>query len=338
MVDLVARVGASLPMAVVAVQPDLATAAWLGVAAGALVIAAAGRWPRRPLCVALGAVGAAVWWPALAPGPGRLELHLLDVGQGDAVALRTPRGRWILVDAGGAWTGGDAARSVVLPYLRRRGGSVALLATTHPHADHIGGATRLIRTADVATVWDGGYVSPSPMYREMLAAARQERTPWRRVAAGDSTSIDGVSLLVLAPDSAWLAGLSDPNEGSLILRVAFGEASFLLTGDAESGEEGWLLEHQRDRLRADVLKVGHHGSATSSTADFIAAVRPRVALVSVGAGNTYGHPSEDVLRRMEAEGAHLLRTDDEGTIVVSTNGVTIDVRANGATWRYSAGR
>ncbi len=335
-IDLVARAGAAVPMGVVAVQPSLPTTILLAISATALVVAAAGRWPRRPLLVALGALAAACWWPAIMHGNGRLELHMLDVGQGDAIALRTPLGRWVIVDAGGAWNGGDAAKSVVLPYLRQRGGEIVLLATSHPHADHIGGAPRLLRSEHVGAVWDGGYVAPSTFYHDVLDAARSEHTPWRHVSVGDSVSIDGVSFVVLAPDSTWMQSLRDPNAASLILRVSFGSAAFLLTGDAEAGEEEWVLQHQRERLDADVLKVGHHGSATSSTEPFLEAVHPRVALVSVGASNTYGHPSADVLRRIEAQGAHVLRTDDEGTIVVSTDGVTLLVKANGAKWQYSA--
>ncbi|MEO7965761.1 MAG: ComEC/Rec2 family competence protein, partial [Gemmatimonadaceae bacterium] len=242
------------------------------------------------------------------------------------------------VDAGGAWNGGDAAKSVVLPYLRKRGGEIVLLATSHPHADHIGGAPRVIRSVHVDAVWDGGYVAPSSFYRDMLAAASESHTPWRHVSVGDSVTIDGVSFVVLAPDATWMQTLHDPNAASLVLRVSFGRASILLTGDAEAAEEDWLLKNESDRLRSDVLKVGHHGSSTSSTPPFIDAVHPRLALVSVGTGNTYGHPSNDVLRRFEAHGAHVLRTDDEGTIVVSTDGGTLTVRANGEKWHYSLAR
>lgn len=337
-IDLVARAGAAVPMGVVAVQPSLPTTILLAASAAALVVAAAGRWPRRPLLFALGALAAACWWPTFVGGNGRLELHMLDVGQGDAIALRTPRGRWVLVDAGGVGRSGDAAKSVVLPYLRQRGGDIVLLATSHPHADHIGGAPRVLRSEHVGGVWDGGYVAPSTFYRDVLDAARSQHTPWHHVSVGDSVSLDGVSFVVLAPDTTWMQSLRDPNAASLILRVSFGNASFLLTGDAEAGEEEWLMQHQRERLKADVLKVGHHGSSTSSTEPFIAAVHPRVALVSVGAGNSYGHPSVEVLRRFEAQGAHVLRTDDEGTIVVSTDGVKLTVRANGEQWEYSTAR
>jgi competence protein ComEC len=270
LVDLVARFGAAVPMGVVTVQPSLPTTLCLAVSAVALVIAAAGRWPRRPLSVALGAGALACWWPQLLPGSGRLELHMLDVGQGDAIALRTPRGRWVLVDAGGVWGGGDAARRVVLPYLRRRGGDVVLLATTHPHADHIGGAPRVIRSVRVDAVWDGGYVAPSSNYRDVLTAAQESRTPWRRVSVGDSVNIDGVSFVVLAPETSWIETLRDPNAASLVLRVSFGRASFLLTGDggmvarAPGRPAACRRSQGRTPRKRHQLDAGIHRSRTSS--------------------------------------------------------------------------
>lgn len=333
-IDLVARAGAALPLAAVRAEPDLATAAWLAVAAAAGMVALVGRWWRRPLVVSLGALALATWWPVMRPGPGRLELHVLDVGQGDALAIRSPRGRWFLVDAGGAWRSGDAGARTVWPYLRRLGGDVVYLAVTHPHLDHVGGAATLVERAGVDTVWDGAYVQPGEAYRALLEGARQRA--WRHVAAGDSASLDGVAIRVLAPDSAWMAGLDDPNAASVVLAVDFGRARFLLTGDAEALEEGWLVSRHGGALRADVLKVGHHGSAASSTASFLDAVRPRVAVVSVGAGNRYGHPAPGVLQAFDARGTHLLRTDDDGTIVIATDGAWIDVRADAGRWRYRA--
>lgn len=333
LIDLVAHAGAALPLAVLRADPDAVTAALLGVAAVAGVVAAVGHWWRRPAALSLGALALAAWWPTLRPGPGRLEVHVLDVGQGDAVAVRTPRGRWLLVDAGGGWRGGDAAASIVWPYLRRIGGDVVHLVMSHPHLDHIGGVPTLLERAAPDTLWDGGYVSGSTAYREALRAARAHRRAWRRIAAGDSLAFDGVTVAVLAPDPDWLQRVDDPNEGSVVLRLTYGAVRVLLTGDAEAGEEAWLLARHGDALRADVLKVAHHGSATSSTAPFLDAVRPRVALVSVGADNSYGHPSPEVLQAFDARGAHLLRTDDDGTIVFTTDGVDLEVRANGERWR-----
>ena len=336
LIDLVARVGGALPWAVLRFEPDAPTAALLALAASCGIVALVATWWRRPAMASLGALALAAWWPALRPGPGRLELHMIDVGQGDAVAIRSPRGRWMLVDAGGGWKGGDAGASIVWPYLRRFGGPVTYLSMSHPHLDHIGGVATLVDRAGPDTVWDGAYVSGSTIYRDVLQAVRTSRSAWRRVAAGDRAELDGVEVRVLAPDSAWMAGLTDPNEASVVLRLSYGAVRLLLMGDAEAGEEGWLLARYGDSLRADVLKVGHHGSSTSSTAPFLDAVRPDVALVSVGAGNSYHHPSQEVLQALDERGVHLLRTDDDGTIVVSTDGHDLEVRANGLRWRRGA--
>jgi competence protein ComEC len=144
--------------------------------------------------------------------------------------------------------------------------------------------------------------------------------------------IDGVTLEMLAPDSGFAARLDDPNAASTVVRARFGTVRVLLVGDAERDEESWLLAHDASRLAAEVLKVGHHGSRTSSTAAFLDAVRPRIALVSVGAGNGYGHPSAETLERLAERGAYILRTDQVGTAVVRTDGRRIVLDVEGGTW------
>jgi competence protein ComEC len=139
-------------------------------------------------------------------------------------------------------------------------------------------------------------------------------------------------LRFLGPDSTWTAGLSDPNLASTIVLARVGHVRMLLVGDAEQPEEDWLLARYGDSLHADVLKVGHHGSSTSSSGPFLDAVRPRIALVSVGLGNMYGHPSAAVMETLAARGAQVLRTDRLGTIVVSTDGQRLLVDANGEKW------
>ena len=334
--DGIATASAAVPGASCAVAPSLAVAALAALASVALLVAGWVRFPGRSLRVAAGAVALMPWVPAHAPtlaGRPALELHLLDVGQGDAVALRTPRGRWILVDAGGRWRGGDAGRRTVIPALRRHGGAVALLVLTHPHADHIGGAATVIRALRPAAVRDAGFVLGQTGYREVLEAARAAEVPWRRVRPGERMDVDGVEVAFLAPDSAWAAVQRDPNTASAVVRVRFGAVRILLTGDAEAAEEDWLLAHGGPAaLRADVLKVGHHGSRTSTSAPFLAAVRPRVALVSVGAGNRYGHPTPAVMAALAAAGASVLRTDQLGGIVLRTDGRRLEAEAAGVRW------
>jgi competence protein ComEC len=150
--------------------------------------------------------------------------------------------------------------------------------------------------------------------------------------------VPGASIRLLAPDSAWAMELGDPNEASVVARIDAGCWRALMTGDAESGEEEWLLRHYgTTQLTADVLKVGHHGSETSSTPPFLDVVRPRVALVSVGEGNTYGHPSSDVIKALETRQAQVLRTDRDGSVVVRFERDRLTIEANGERWRYSRG-
>lgn len=322
-----------LPGATLPVTPTLFGAACAGIAAAALLIQATAPARRRGRAVVVGTAalaGATGAW-AQPAGSGRLELHMLDVGQGDALALRTPHGQWILFDAGPASRGVDAGAHVVVPYVRRFGGSVAALILSHPHADHVGGAPSVIRRLRPRLVWDGGYALGSTTYADVLTATRDAGATWRRVHPDDALVIDGVRLHVLAPDSTWTAGLDDPNLSSVVVRVEFGTVRFLLTGDAEAPEEDWLVRRAAAGvpdadLVADVLKVAHHGSATSSTTAFITAVHPRLALVSVGAANMYGHPSPSVVERFRAAGADVRRTDADGTLVVSTNGQDLTVR------------
>jgi competence protein ComEC len=156
------------------------------------------------------------------------------------------------------------------------------------------------------------------------------------VRPGDSLAVDDAVLTFLAPDSAWTAGLTDPNEASTVVVVRVGTVRFLLTGDAERGEEAWLVERSAADLRADVLKVAHHGSSTSSTQPFLDAVRPRLAVISVGAANLYGHPDVTTLRALASVGAQVLRTDKVGSIVVRTDGRRLVVDAGGDSWEVSA--
>src|SRR5437016_2690178 len=233
--------------------------------------------------------------PILIRGDGRLRVTVLDVGQGDAIVVETPDGRAIVVDAGagGPWRL-DAGERAVAPFLWNRG-VLALHATltTHADIDHAGGMAALHRLFAVAERWDD---------------------------AAPPRSVGGALLTPIAPDVPG----GRRNDRAVMLRVELGLASVLLASDVEAAGERALLEAGVP-LGATVLKVGHHGAATSSTAPFLAAVRPTVAIVSVGARNPYGHPDAGALARLAAVGARVYRTDRDGAVLVATDGRTLTV-------------
>lgn len=330
--DAIASGAAALPGASVPVLPDATTSALACAAAVALVVACVSRFPARALLLAGACAALIAWRPLIPRDAGVAEVHVIDVGQGDAIAVRSRRGRWVLFDAGRDWQGGDEGKRDVIPYIASRGGELVAFVLSHPHADHVGGAASTIRALTPRWYIDPGYAGSSGPYRESLLAARATGTHWRREHPGDSLVVDDVTVTFLGPDSVWADTLRDPNLASTIARVRVGTVTMLLTGDAEAPEERWLLERYPDLLHADVLKVAHHGSSTSSTPAFLEAVRPRLAVMSVGAGNMYGHPSRDVLRALAAHGAVTLRTDVHGTIVLRTDGRGLEVEAGGDRW------
>jgi competence protein ComEC len=333
--DWIAWSAASIPGAAMTVTTTVVTAVLAACAALALVVACVSRNPSRPAIAAVGSLALMVTVPAIPLSrTSGVELHVLDVGQGDAVLLRTDAGKWVLFDAGPAWNGSDAGRRVVIPYVLRRGGSLESFVLSHPHNDHVGGAASVLRAMHPRTYWDAAFAGGAEAYIAVLGVARSEGIDWHRVHPGDSIQIDGVTVSFLAPDSVWTVGLKDPNLASTIALVRYGMVRFLLVGDAERAEEDWLLAHHA-QLHADVLKVGHHGSSTSSSDEFLAAVHPALAVISVGAGNKYGHPSGDVIRALGVVGAEVLRTDEAGTVVVRSDGVRIEIEAKGEKWELA---
>jgi competence protein ComEC len=251
----------------------------------------------------------------------------LSVGQGDAIAIRTPRDRWILIDAGPAGNGFDAGRDVVVPFLRRRGvRSLEAFFLSHGDMDHVGGAPAVLAALDVRRVIEPGQPLGQAGYRAFLAAVAAAGVPWTAGRPGDTLRMDGVELAVLHPSAAWLATELAANENSLIVHLRYRDFDLLLTGDAGLPAEAVL----DDLGRYEVLKVGHHGSAGSTGPAFLARVAPRVAVIPVGRGNRYGHPAPDVLARLRAAGSVVARTDQDGTVTLTTDGQYFAV-ASGAT-------
>jgi competence protein ComEC len=266
---------------------------------------------------------------------GLLEIVVLDVGQGDAIVIRTPKGRWILVDAGPAGLGQDAGAEVVLPFLKRRGvRRLDRVYFTHPDLDHTGGGVSVLGAMDVGLVSDPGLPAGKRSYLELLETAQGRGVPWERAVPGTTWSVDGVTLRVLAPLRPELTGGTggndtDANAASVVLALDYGRFRMLLPGDAPDDVEEALL-----RLGVlgdvDVLKVGHHGSTTSTSWALLERIRPELALISVGRRNRYGHPAPSVLARLDRIGARIERTDQSGTLRV--------LARDDGRWTVDAGR
>ncbi|HEX2092589.1 MAG TPA: ComEC/Rec2 family competence protein [Longimicrobiaceae bacterium] len=296
---------------------------WLWLAVGVVVLVAldAGARLRSAVrwTVAVGSACAAfLVLPAVAaPGAGGLEIHFLDLGQGDAVAIRTPADRWLLVDAGPREERYDAGERRVLPFLRsHRVRRLEALVLTHPHADHIGGAPAVLRGVEVGRVIEPGLPFGTPLYLETLRTAEVRGAAWAAARQGRTLSLDGVTLEFLWPEEGALESVSDANTVSAVIHLRYGSFAALLTGDAGEMEEVAMLERYGDALRVQVLKAGHHGSRTSTSAALLDRVRPELVVVSAGRRNRYGHPAPEVLERLRARGIPVARTDREGTVSV----------------------
>ena len=261
-----------------------------------------------------------------------LRITMIDVGQGESVLIEFPGRRTMLIDGGGlAGSPFDVGERVVSPVLWRKGiRRVDHLVLTHAHPDHLDGLVAVARNFAIGEFSEGTPAPRQGTYGELLRALKP-RTARRRAGRGTGFAVGAVSVEILHPPpaAADIAPAAASNERSLVVRLTLGEASVLLMGDAGRETERALLASGLD-LRCDVLQAGHHGSAASTSADFLAAVRPRLVLVSAGEGNTYGFPSPAFLERCRLSGASVTRTDLDGAIEVRTDGRTLAVRTAAA--------
>jgi len=248
----------------------------------------------------------------LMPGDNEIIVAFLDVGQGDSILIRS-RDNAVLID------GGDINRNEpVLGYLRRMGITrLDYVIATHPHRDHIGGLIPVLNRVDVGRVLMPDVVHTTDVFENFISVIENNHIAAHAPVPGERFIAGIIDFTVLSPAHSF-AG-SNLNDASIVVRLDHGMTSFLFTGDAEAGSERAMLAGRQD-LRADVIKIGHHGSRTSTTEAFLDAVQPVAAVISVGGSNRFGHPHADVLARLNYRGIQILRTDEMGTIVMATDG------------------
>jgi competence protein ComEC len=261
----------------------------------------------------------------------KLALHFLNVGQGDGALLRTPAGHWVIIDAGPRSDKGDAGRRVVVPFLLQNGArNLSLVFVSHAHADHLGGIASVLQRFHAGAVIEPGEQVADPLYYAFLNQLASEAIPWHAGVRGERFTLDSVSFTVLHPDRKWSGWGEDLNEDSLVLLVEYRSFQALFSGDAGFPAE---LE-MRGRLRpVDLLKVGHHGSRGSTGDAWLDSLRPRAAIISVG-HNNYGHPAAATLARLRQHGIGVWRTDQDGSVSVTTDGREMTVQSRGRQTTY----
>ncbi|MBL3731709.1 MBL fold metallo-hydrolase [Lysinibacillus sp. HST-98] len=244
-----------------------------------------------------------------------MQVHFIDVGQGDSILIESPSGKTMLIDGGVKGAGQQ-----IVSYLKELGiNKLDIVVATHPDADHIGGLIPVLDNMTIEQFYDSGKVHTSQTFEEMLTRIDEKNIPYHVPKIGDDIEFDKeVNVKVLnANDQA-----TDNNDASIVLKMTYGNVSFLLTGDAGVALEKEMLQYD---VEATVLKAGHHGSNTSSSEEFIQAVKPKVAILSYGEDNKYGHPHAEIVDRLQAIGSKIYATADLGTITVSTDGVNYTV-------------
>ena len=263
----------------------------------------------------------------------QLEINFLDVGQGDAALIKTPYGQNILID------GGDGKKILqelprVLPFYDR---TIDLMILTHPHDDHVGGLVPVLKRYHVQKILYTGVAHNSPTYLEWLKVIKRKNIPLTIIDRPQTIALGAdLRLNILYPLESFLNKETDNlNNASIVAKLIYKNKSFLLMGDAEQEVEGNLTpspspitgEGNHVSLQSDVIKIGHHGSDTSSSEEFLEAVKPKIGIISVGKDNDFGHPSLRVINRLERLGTKIYRTDLNGWIKVISDGNEVEVRS-----------
>lgn len=244
-----------------------------------------------------------------------LIVHFLDVGQGDSIFLELPDNKSMIIDAGEA-----KYSSKIIDYIKNLGYSkLDYVIGTHPHADHIGGLGKVIEEFDIGTIYMTKVIHNSKTYENLLTTILNKNLKIKTAIAGlEIINEENLNATIVAPNSTKYSSL---NNYSIVLKLVYGNTSYLFTGDAEELSENEITLD----IKSDVLKVGHHGSNTSTSEKFLSRVEPKYAIISVGKNNSYNHPSDSTIKKLEKYTNNIYRTDLNGTIIIKSDGENLNV-------------
>ncbi|MCK4947625.1 MAG: MBL fold metallo-hydrolase [Candidatus Aureabacteria bacterium] len=297
------------------------------------------------IIVFLSAICAAIWILAFSSGAlnnsvsvknissfksrGLLEIHFLDVGQGNSTVIITPKGKILVYDggkSGSAYSPFDAGEKVVVPFLKKRGvEEIDVIVCSSPDDDHVGGLSKLYNNFKVKQTYDTCHAHPTESYREFLEAVESSKSKFSVIREGLLIKIDeNILIQALWPPEPLFIASSLSNNNSAVLKITYGNTTFLLTGDIEKPAETKLLKYATG-LKSDVYLAPHHGSRTSSTPSFFKTCSPEIIVISCGYKDKFKHPHPEVLERFEKSGAKIYRTDYNGTVSLYSNGEKIEI-------------
>lgn len=246
---------------------------------------------------------------------GNLSVYYFDVGQGDSILIRTNKGENVLIDGGN----NDKGKQVIRYLQALHIDTLDAVIGTHPDADHIGGLDTVIDNMKVHAVYTPKVTHTTITYEDFVKAVKRKGLKLKEAKAGVSLGLSGADAVFVAPVKSYG---DDLNAWSAVVKVTYGENSFLFTGDAPVKSEKDMIATGQN-IRANVLKVGHHGANTSTSQAFLSAVQPEYAVISAGKGNKYGHPTAEIIKRLQANGSKIYRTDELGTILSTSDGKNI---------------
>ncbi|MFN8578415.1 MAG: helix-hairpin-helix domain-containing protein [Candidatus Sericytochromatia bacterium] len=252
-----------------------------------------------------------------------MNVNFIDIGQGDSELIQLPDGKNILIDAGDK----DATDKLVKFLKNKSINKLDLVVISHPHLDHYGGLLGLLNYVDVDKVLDSGAPTSSTTYLSLLKKFASKKTKFSIVRKGEELKFtDNITLSVVAPEDPLLKDTkSDTNNASIVAKLTHNKVSFLFTGDIESESQERILNGNKDFIKSDILKVAHHGSRYTSSNEFLDRVNPKIAVISCGVNNDYGHPHKETLKRLENKNIKVYRTDLQGDITIVSNGETYQI-------------